>query len=106
MITLSQSAPTPPLWLTPWIWTGLYLAHGAFCLVSATITTGLMMHAVFLTAVAALTLLTFLAPLHFRTSIAAGGAMHDIARRASILPTFYLCWRYLVETGVVERYFG
>lgn len=105
-MSLSVLKPAPPPRYAPWTWTGLYLSYAGFCLVAGAITTGLMMHAVFLAAVAALILLTFLAPLDFRTSIAAGGLGHDIARRASILPAFFVTWRYLVETGVVERYFG
>lgn len=100
--SLRYAAPDPGP--GPWVWTGAYVAYGLTCLAGALIADEVGIHIAFVGSMLTMSLLACLAPLNITTSMRAGGAGHDLVRRLSIMPVFYLIWRYVHETGLWDRY--
>jgi hypothetical protein len=87
-----------------WTWTSAYLVFAATCLATTFFADPVSIHITFIGSMLALSFLGFVAPLTWKASLTRGGRAHDLVRRASVMPVFYLVWRYLNETGVLARY--
>ena len=86
-----------------WAWTGAYLLFGLTCLATAWLADPVSIHFAFIGSALALSALVWIAPLKIKDSMARGGQIHDLLRRASIMPVFYLAWRFGHETGLFDR---